>query len=71
MMNCHQTTKLLSDAQERKLTWKERLAIRLHITMCYGCRNFADQVPLLRTVARAYAKGNDVGKAPPEQTDGH
>jgi len=58
-MNCHQTTKLLSDAQERTLSWKERLAIRLHISMCSGCRNFAHQMPVLRKIARVYAKSED------------
>tara|TARA_R110002167_G_scaffold28883_1_gene96607 strand:+ start:161 stop:412 length:252 start_codon:yes stop_codon:yes gene_type:complete len=62
MMNCKQATRLLSDAQERPLSWSERLAVKLHISMCSGCRNFASQMPSLRQIARAYAKST-VGEA--------
>lgn len=62
MMNCKQTTRLLSDAQERELTLKERIAVKLHISMCSGCRNFGSQMPSLRQIARAYAK-SDTGDA--------
>lgn len=64
MMNCKQTTRLLSDAQERPLSWSERLAVKLHISMCSGCRNFGSQMPSLRQIARAYAK-SAVGEPEP------
>lgn len=59
MKSCYQITRLLSDAQERKLSWKENLTVRVHITMCSGCRNFANQMPVLRQIARQYAKGHE------------
>lgn len=66
MKNCEQITRLLSDGQERPLSWKERMAVRLHVSMCSGCRNFGAQMPRLRQIARAYAK-SDADDA--EQTD--
>jgi len=63
MMNCKQATRLLSDAQERPLTWKERMAIKLHLSLCTGCRNFSAQVSRLRQIAKAYAK-TDADDAP-------
>lgn len=57
MMNCMEATRLLSEAQERKLSLRERMPLKLHTSMCSGCRNFSRQVPLLRQAARAYAKG--------------
>ena len=31
----------------------------MHVTMCYGCRNFGKQMKKLRLVARAYSKGEN------------
>lgn len=59
MKNCQQTTQLLSDGQERKLSLKERAELKVHVMMCSGCRNFAQQMNVLRDITRAYAKGFD------------
>lgn len=59
MMNCQQATRLLSDAQELKLSLKGRAALKMHVMMCSGCRNFAQQMGDLRDIARAYAKGTE------------
>ncbi len=57
MMNCQQVTRLLSDAQEQKLLIKDRAALKIHVMMCSGCRNFAQQMDTLREIAHSYAKG--------------
>lgn len=57
LMNCWQATHLLSEAQERNLTLKEQMALRLHLSICTGCRNFNKQIGTLRIITRAYAKG--------------
>ncbi len=57
MMNCQQATRLMSDAQERKLSLKDRTALKMHVMMCSGCRNFGQQMDTLRDIAHAYAKG--------------
>lgn len=57
MMSCRQVTRLLSDAQERKLSLKERMALKFHMMMCSGCRNFADHMKTLRDIAHSYTKG--------------
>lgn len=59
MKNCQQITRLLSDGQERKLSLKERAELKMHVMMCSGCRNFAQQMNVLREIARTYAKGVD------------
>jgi hypothetical protein len=57
MMNCQQVTRLLSDAQERQLSLKERTALKVHTMMCSGCRNFGKQMSTLRELTHEYAKG--------------
>jgi len=56
MLNCQQVTKLLSESQERPLTIHERMALRIHLFWCSGCRTFDKQIHSLRVIARAYAK---------------
>lgn len=63
MMNCQQATRLLSDAQERELSLKDRATLKLHVMMCSGCHNFAKQMGVLRNIARDYAKGSDSSRA--------
>ncbi len=56
MLNCREVTRLLSAAQDRSLTLKERMSLRLHLMMCSGCRNFSDQIGSIRKISRGYAK---------------
>ena len=58
-MNCHSVTRLLSEAQERKLTLQEKIPLKMHLVMCSACTNFGHQMHLLRTMSRAYAKGEN------------
>lgn len=57
MLNCVQVTRLYSEAQERALSVSERMSLRVHVMMCSGCRNFGQQMSVLRNAARTYAKG--------------
>lgn len=57
MLNCHDATRLMSESQERPLTFRERISLRLHVTMCSGCHNFKEQMGLLKLMARTYTKG--------------
>lgn len=57
MMNCRLATRLASDAKERKLSCLERAGLKLHVTMCSGCRNFAVQMDITRDMAQTYGNG--------------
>lgn len=58
MLNCHDATFLMSQRQERRLSFSERMKLRLHMTMCRGCANFDRQLPGLGQAARAFAVTN-------------
>ena len=58
-MNCKQATRLMSDAQERQLSIKEKSFLKVHVVMCSACHNFGDQMKLLRGLSKNFAKGND------------
>jgi predicted anti-sigma-YlaC factor YlaD len=54
MLNCKQATALMSMGMDRKLTLFERVGLRLHLSMCSGCRNFSKQMDFLRQSFRKF-----------------
>ena len=56
MLNCKQTTELLSQSLDRPSTFRERLAMRMHLLVCHGCRNFKQQLAFIRRAARELPK---------------
>ncbi|NMG16101.1 zf-HC2 domain-containing protein [Aromatoleum bremense] len=57
MMNCTQATRLMSEAHERELTLRERLALKYHRMMCIGCTNYGKHLGFLRKAARRLSEG--------------
>ena len=54
MLNCKQASELLSQAQDRDISLRERLSLRLHLLFCQGCRNFSSQLQVMRAACRRY-----------------
>jgi uncharacterized Fe-S cluster-containing radical SAM superfamily protein len=48
MLNCRETSQLVSESQDRKLGWAEWLGMRLHLMICRNCQAFERQLRLLR-----------------------
>ena len=59
MLSCKETTRLLSQGEDRKLAFGERIALRVHLAICDGCRNVKAQLGFLR---RAMKKLPDAGE---------
>ena len=71
-MDCKHVSWLVSQAQERRLPWRQRLALRLHLWMCAGCNRFARQLVLLREAVRHLGRRLEDDTAvvlPPEARD--
>ena len=51
MLNCRHITRLVSRSMDAKLSWPNRLWIRLHLLYCVWCRRYAAQVRFLRRAA--------------------
>lgn len=62
MLNCRDATKLMSEGQERPLSFMERLSLKIHLAMCKGCHNFNVQMGAVRKMAREYAKNHHAPK---------
>ena len=52
MLNCKSTSRLISEGQERQLTLKERINLRMHVWMCKKCRRFEKQIASMRNIMR-------------------
>ncbi len=55
--SCKDVTKLLSLAQERPLTLRERFDLHVHLPLCEGCRNFKQQLAFMREALRRFRDG--------------
>lgn len=53
---CKETSALLSQALDRPLRLSERLALRAHLAVCAGCRNFGRQLDFMRAAARRFLR---------------
>ena len=56
MLSCRETTRLLSQGADRKLGFGERVALRVHLAICDGCRNANAQFRFLRLAVKELAR---------------
>jgi len=55
MPSCRESTRLMSEARERPLSVRERMALRMHLAVCSGCRRFNRQIDVLREASRRFS----------------
>lgn len=48
MKNCKETSILVTQSLDRRLTWTERFGMRIHLAVCDNCTRFAKQMGLIR-----------------------
>ena len=60
MLNCKQATRLMSEEQERPLSWRERVALKFHNLICSGCTNYRKHMRFMREAARRFREGRDI-----------
>ncbi len=63
MLSCKETARLLSQGADRELAFGERLALRVHLAICKGCRNVDAQFRFLRVAVRALSHDGDERKS--------
>jgi len=52
MLSCKEANRLMSQELDRKLSWGERIGLRLHISMCDGCSNARKQMSVVRSACK-------------------
>jgi len=53
-LTCRDVTRLLSQGEDRALSFGERLELRVHLLVCRACSRFGRQMRLLRRAMRKY-----------------
>jgi hypothetical protein len=48
MKTCKETSLLVTQSMDRRLTWTERLGMRIHLAVCNNCARFTKQMRLIR-----------------------
>ena len=56
LLTCRETTRLVSQGLDRELEFGERVALRLHLAYCLGCRRAGRQMAFLRRAVRELAE---------------
>lgn len=51
-LRCAESTRLISQSLDGRLSRSERIAVRLHAFICRSCRRFTQQTMLLRDLLR-------------------
>ena len=59
MLSCKETTRLLSQGEDRRLAFGERLALRAHLALCVGCRNVKAQFGFLRLAMKSLSDDSE------------
>jgi hypothetical protein len=65
-LSCREVTRIVLEAQDRKLSVTERMALQMHWSICAACRQFRDQADLMRQAIPRWRNYSDNNKP-----DGH
>ena len=52
VISCKEASRLLSQAEDRRLGWGERLKLRAHLALCDFCTRFEQQLKFMREAMR-------------------
>ncbi len=52
MLDCKQTSQLISQSLDRNLTLRERFALQLHLFVCKYCKQFSQHLQTLRVALK-------------------
>jgi hypothetical protein len=52
MNSCSRAAELISQSLETPLRWRDRVALRLHLSLCGLCRKFHRQMEILQRAGR-------------------
>ena len=70
MFSCRRASRLMSDALERELTWRERVALRIHLCICHYCRKAKKHFAFLQVLGQRWREQREAEAAESRLTDG-
>lgn len=58
MLSCKEVPRLVSESLDRKLSLRQRIAMRIHLFMCKLCARYERQIHFIKRATRWYTSKN-------------
>ena len=59
-LNCREAARLLLEDEEHDLPATDRLALQVHVKICFACQRFVSQLSFMRRATRAWRKHSEI-----------
>lgn len=63
--NCKAATRLQSEAFDHKLSFRQRLGLRIHLVLCKWCRRYGKQITFIHNAAQSHP--DEMAESAPQQ----
>jgi hypothetical protein len=60
MNSCEKAARLVSERHDRRLSFFDQVHLRMHLALCFLCRNFARQIDMVRKLSKALGQSDSV-----------
>ena len=58
-LSCKQATRLLLEDEDHEISAADRIALQVHVKICFMCQRFVSQLNLMRRATRAWRKHSE------------
>ena len=58
-LSCREASQLISEGMDRRLSFTEKTALRLHVRICDACTRFTKQLAFLRRALKSFPGPDD------------
>ena len=59
-LTCREATRLLLEDEEHEIPVADRLALQVHVKICFACERFVAQLNFMRRATRAWRKHSEI-----------
>ena len=68
MPNCKEVTRLVSESMEHTLSFRKRVSLWMHLSMCKLCGGFKKELQMIQDAARQHAESIEKDATPGESS---
>ena len=58
-LTCREATRLLLEDEDREISASERVALQVHVKICFACQRFVAQLNFMRRATRAWRRHSE------------
>jgi hypothetical protein len=60
-LTCREATRLLLEDEDHDLALSDRIALQVHVKICFACQRFVSQLNFMRRATRAWRNHTEAG----------